>query len=190
MTLNYAGVEVEHREVLLKDKPSAMLEASAKGTVPVLQLPDGRVLDESCDVMRWALERSDTDSWWRDELSKLTLELVEVNDQQFKPCLDRYKYADRHPQQSQFEYRQASEPFLRKLEIRLEAQQHLVHHQKTFADVAIFPFIRQFALVDKPWFDQAPYPKLQCWLQSFLDSTAFVDTMRKYPVWRQNEPPE
>jgi glutathione S-transferase len=187
MTLSYAGVELEHREVLLRDKPQAMLDASSKATVPILHLPDGRVIDESFDVMRWALEQNDKDRWWRNELVELTLKLVEENDLQFKSWLDRYKYADRYPQQSQQAYRKEAEKFVCKLESKLETQAFLVDKQMTFSDVAIFPFIRQFAFVDKAWFDQAPYPKIQSWLQSFLDSTLFTNVMQKHPTWQQIE---
>jgi len=189
LTLNYAGVILEHREVLLKNKPQAMLNTSAKGTVPILQLADGRVIDESVDVMRWALEQQDTEQWWRDEMSTQTMLLVEENDQSFKSCLDRYKYADRHPQQSKSDYRTEAEEFLQKLETRLETRKFLQHEQATFSDVAIFPFIRQFAFVDKPWFDQAPYPKLQHWLTSFLNSTLFVGAMQKHPIWQAGATP-
>ncbi len=187
MALNYAGIRLEHREVLLSDKPRAMLEASAKATVPILKLPDGSIIDESVDVMHWALEQRDTDRWWQDELATQTLTLVEENDFSFKTQLDHYKYADRYPQQSQSDYRTQAETFLLQLENRLESRQYLMTDQLTFSDVAIFPFIRQFALVDKPWFDQAPYPNLQKWLQSFLDSILFTGAMNKYPTWDDSD---
>ncbi len=187
MALNYAGIRLEHREVLLSDKPRAMLEASAKATVPILKLPDGSIIDESVDVMHWALEQRDTDRWWQDELATQTLTLVEENDFSFKTQLDHYKYADRYPQQSQSDYRTQAETFLLQLENRLESRQYLMTDQLTFSDVAIFPFIRQFALVDKPWFDQAPYPNLQKWLQSFLDSILFTGAMSKYPTWDDSD---
>lgn len=187
MALNYAGIRLEHREILLSDKPRAMLEASAKATVPILKLPDGSIIDESVDVMHWALEQRDTDRWWQDELATQTLTLVEENDFSFKTQLDHYKYADRYPQQSQSDYRTQAETFLLQLENRLESRQYLMTDQLTFSDVAIFPFIRQFALVDKPWFDQAPYPNLQKWLQSFLDSILFTGAMSKYPTWDDSD---
>jgi glutathione S-transferase len=169
MALNYAGITVELREVLLRDKPRSMLLASAKGTVPVLVFPDGRVIDESIDVMRWALLQRDPEHWWRHDLEEETNSLVEENDHVFKKHLDRYKYADRYPEQPQSFYRGKAEAFLRKLEQRLVLTRYLLDDQLTFSDVAIFPFVRQFAFVDKAWLDTAPYPKLKAWLQSFLD---------------------
>ena len=183
MALNYASVTVELREVLLSDKPRSMLLASAKGTVPVLILPDGRVIDESADLMRWALSQQDPEHWWRNDLEAGTNSLVEENDFVFKKHLDRYKYADRYPQQPPSFYRAEAENFLRQLEQKLVHKRHLMDDQLTFSDVAIFPFVRQFAYVDKAWFDSAPYPKLQAWLQSFLDSDLFSGAMTKYPRW-------
>ncbi len=185
MALRYAGLTLEHREVLLRDKPRAMLVASAKATVPILQLPGGRVLDESADIMRWALEQRDPDRWWRDSLANDAQSLLEENDLVFKVHLDHYKYADRHPRQSQSYYRAEAEKFLQQLEQRLCLNRFLLSDQFTFSDVAIFPFVRQFALVDKAWFDQAAYPKLQRWLQSFLDLALFNSVMEKHPVWQE-----
>ena len=186
MALNYADIEVELREVLLRDKPFSMLKASAKGTVPVLVLPDGRVIDESADLMHWALSHRDPDNWWQDELENGTIELLEENDHVFKKHLDRYKYADRHPEHPQSAYRAEAEVFLRKLEHKLGLRQFLMADQLTFSDVAIFPFVRQFAFVDKTWFDQSPYPGLQAWLQTLLDSDLFISAMTKHPRWRED----
>lgn len=186
MALQYASVEVELREVLLRDKPVAMLEASPKGTVPVLVLPDGGVIDESTDVMRWALAQRDPDSWWQEELESETNGLVEQNDFVFKKFLDRYKYADRYPEQPQSYYRHKAENFLRLLEQKLAVGSFLLTGKPTFSDVAIFPFVRQFAFVDKAWFDEAPYPKLQGWLQAFLDSDLFLSVMTKFPRWEED----
>lgn len=186
MTLNYAGIGLEHREVLLSDKPKAMLEVSAKGTVPILELADGSIIDESIDVMHWALKQQDTDHWWQVEYETPTLSLVEENDFVFKQHLDHYKYADRYPKHSQLHYRTKAEKFLMQLEEQLMAQHYLLNNKVAFADIAIFPFMRQFAFVDKPWFDQAPYPNLQIWLQWFLDSELFSSAMTKYPVWHES----
>lgn len=185
MALVYAGVTLEQREILLRDKPLSMLRASPKGTVPVLVLPDGKVIDESADVMRWALAQNDPDDWWRDDLEQLSNGLVEENDLVFKLHLDRYKYADRHPEHAPSHYRDAAAIFLSQLEQRLAVTRYLLSDRMRFADVAIFPFVRQFAFVDKPWFDRAPYPGLQAWLQSFLDSKLFTNVMKKTPAWRE-----
>ena len=187
MTLAYAAIPVEHREVLLRDKPTAMLKASEKGTVPILVLPGGSVIDESYAIMRWALEQRDPDQWWQDNLATETDALVKDNDFEFKVHLDHYKYADRFPEQSASHYRQQTEKFLLNLEQKLAQHRYLLGDQLAFSDVAVFPFIRQFAFVDKAWFDQAPYPRLQSWLQSLLDSILFTSTMRKYPVWQEGE---
>ena len=185
MALRYADVTFEHREILLSNKPRAMLLASAKGTVPVLLLPDGSVIDESVDIMRWALARQDPDHWWRKEHVTTTLALVNENDFEFKVHLDHYKYADRFPARPPSHYRSEAEKFLLQLERNLGLHRYLLADQPGFSDVAIFPFIRQFAFVDKPWFDQAPYPNLQHWLQSFLDSDLFLSVMTKKPLWHE-----
>jgi glutathione S-transferase len=187
MTLNYAGIAVELREVLLSDKPRDMLRASPKGTVPVLQLTDGHVIDESIDVMHWALAQRDPDHWQRDDLNGDAGRLVEENDLVFKKNLDHYKYADRYPQHPQTYYRHEAGKFLSQLEQKLCLHSYLVADQLTFSDVAIFPFIRQFAFVDKTWFDQAPYPRLQAWLQKFLDSDLFLSAMTKFPRWHEDQ---
>jgi glutathione S-transferase len=186
IALNYSSIELQLREVLLRKKPMSMLQASPKATVPVLVLADGSVIDESIDIMRWALAQKDPDAWWRDELADSVLALVEQCDIDFKRHLDHYKYADRHPQHPQRHYRQLAEPFLQILEHKLTLQRFLFDDRPTFADVAIFPFIRQFAMVDKVWFDQTPYPRLKTWLQWFLSSVLFTDVMTKYPVWQED----
>lgn len=187
ITLAYAGIPVEHREVLLRDKPAAMLKASAKGTVPILILPDGSVIDESYAIMRWALGQRDPDYWWQEKLATETDALVKENDFDFKLHLDHYKYADRFPKHPASHYRQQAEKFLLNLEQKLMQHSYLQGDQLTFSDVAVFPFVRQFAFVDKAWFDQTDYPSLQIWLQSLLDSVLFTDVMRKYPLWQEGE---
>tara|TARA_R110001592_G_scaffold320639_2_gene598731 strand:+ start:51145 stop:51702 length:558 start_codon:yes stop_codon:yes gene_type:complete len=183
MALYYAGVQVELREILLRDKPASMLAASTKGTVPVLLLPEGVVLDESYEVMRWALEQSDPDQWWDSSLTAEVDALIQQNDGSFKVCLDHYKYADRYPEHAVEYYRSQAEIFLTVLEKKLTAGVYLFGDNVSISDVAIFPFIRQFAFVDKDWFDQAPYPKLQHWLSDFLASEIFSAVMDKHKVW-------
>ncbi len=190
MALCYAGVKVELREVLLKDKPAAMLAASSKGTVPVLVLEDGTVLDESYDVMRWALAQHDPDGWLDDSLMEELDKLVQQNDVEFKPWLDRYKYAVGYPEFSAEYYRSEGEQFLQVLEGHLEQHAYLLRDTPCFADVAIFPFVRQFAFVDKEWFESAPYPRLQSWLEMLLASELFLGVMAKYPVWQEGDRPQ
>ena len=185
MALHYAGVQFEMREVLLKDKPTSMLAASSKGTVPVLIFPDGQVLDESYDVMRWALEQSDPEHWWVDELETEVEQLIQWNDGEFKGHLDHYKYFERFPERPMEYYRSQAEEFLMALEQRLSIEKYLLGKTISVADVAIFPFIRQFAFADKNWFDLSPYSNLQSWLTNFLGSDLFVSVMTKHPVWSE-----
>jgi glutathione S-transferase len=181
MALRYSAVEVEIVEVSLKAKPAEMLALSSKGTVPVLQV-DGRVIDESLDIMRWALAQQDPDNWrlFGDlEGQALTAALIEENDQVFKLHLNRYKYPERHPEYPQEHYRREGEDFLRRLEALLATRPFLAEEHQSLADVALMPFVRQFAHVDREWFAQAPYPRLQDWLQRFLESELFMAIMAK-----------
>ena len=189
MTFCQAIITAELREVFLADRPSVMLAYSSKATVPVLVLDNGVVLDESLEIMRWVLEQSDPQQWIRSDLEAPTKALIEENDGSFKVDLDHYKYWDRYPLKTQQDYRAAAEIFLCKLERRLEITDYLVAMQVTLADIAIFPFIRQFAFVDKLWFDQSPYPLLRRWLQRFLESELFLQSMIKQPTWREGDKP-
>lgn len=181
MALRYSAVEVAIVEVSLKAKPAEMLALSSKGTVPVLQV-DGRVIDESLEIMNWALAQHDPQDWrLRDdpEGQALTAALIEENDQVFKLHLNRYKYPERYPEYPKEYYRSEGEDFLRRLEALLATQPFLAAAHQSLADVAVMPFIRQFAHVDRDWFAQAPYPRLQDWLQRFLASELFVAIMAK-----------
>jgi glutathione S-transferase len=186
MAIYYASITVELREVSLANKPQQMLALSPKGTVPVLQLPN-KVLDESLDVIHWALQQSDSDGWLRPELQSQTETLIESNDNDFKAWLDKYKYWERFPEQPQLYYRERAEEFIALLENLLEKHRFLLGQTLSVADIAIFPFIRQFAFVDKEWFDSAPYPNLQRWLQAFLVCDIFVQSMIKQPVWQEGD---
>ena len=188
MAIAYSSIRVELREVSLANKPSAMISLSAKGTVPVLQL-ENLVIDESLDVMDWALQQSDPDKWIRAEFQAKQQQLIVENDTQFKFWLDRYKYWDRYPEQSQQYYRTQAQQFLQQLETMLNKNGFIFCRQITRADIAIFPFIRQFAFVDKPWFDEAPYPNLQRWLTDLLSSPLFVQVMDKLPPWKEGDCP-
>jgi glutathione S-transferase len=181
MALRYSAVEVSIVEVSLKAKPAEMLALSSKGTVPVLEV-DGRVIDESLDIIAWALARHDPQDWRLLENPQgqaLTAALIEENDQVFKQHLNRYKYPERHPEQPMEHYRAEGEVFLGRLERLLESRPFLAADHQSLADVALMPFVRQFAHVDREWFAQAPYPHLQQWLQRFLDSELFVAIMAK-----------
>jgi glutathione S-transferase len=191
MALQYSGVKVELREVLLNDKPDDMLRLANKATVPILELADGRVIDESWDIMIWATRQNDPDLWLGSGQSNLFKSevLIEMNDYSFKTDLDHYKYADRYPQYPAEYYRSQGEEFLQDLEQALSQSKYLLGGSLSIADIGIFPFIRQFAFVDKAWFDQAPYPGLQSWLQELLESSLFESIMLKLPVWKQGDQP-
>jgi glutathione S-transferase len=181
MALGYSGVPLNTVEVSLKAKPAEMLECSPKGTVPVLVLQD-RVLEQSLDIMRWALSQHDPDDWLlaRDVGGQReSAELIAENDSRFKHDLDHYKYAVRYPEFTQDEYRRQGERFLHRLNALLESRDFLITDHLTLADIAIAPFIRQFCAVDPDWFWQTPYPQLQRWLQRFLASELFVTAMAK-----------
>lgn len=184
-----SGIQVEIREIKLRNKPQAMLELSPKGTVPVLITPDGALVEESLDLMYWALRQSDPGSWLVTEPQQVTLtrQLIQQNDGEFKQYLDRYKYADRYPEHSEIYYRQQAEKTLVNLEQNLSTNGCLVSENITLADMAILPFIRQFALVDKDWFDSAPYPLLKVWLEKFLNSELFESIMPKLSPWQDGD---
>lgn len=181
-----AGQQVELREVVLKDKPQSLLAISPKATVPVLQTAD-KVIDESRDIALWAFQQNDNAGFWQPltaEQQQQTLALIATTDGDFKDALDRYKYADRYPEQSQQDYRQQGEIFLQQLEQTLSSQSFLINDQPTLADIAVMPFIRQFAMVDWNWFsNSARYPQLQRWLNAFLQSAIFKQVMQHYPQW-------
>ncbi|MFJ2490066.1 glutathione S-transferase [Pseudomonas iridis] len=177
MALRYCGVPVEIVEVSLKAKPAEMLAISPKGTVPVLDA-DGRVIDESLEIMRWALAKNDPQDWLLSGDARVA-ELIEANDQVFKVHLNRYKYAERYPEQPMEVYRAEGEMFLRRLEELLEGRDYLLTDHPSLADVALMPFVRQFAHVDREWFAQTPYVRLQAWLQRFLESELFTSIMKK-----------
>ena len=177
MALRYSGVPVEIVEVSLKAKPAEMLAISPKGTVPVLEA-DGRVIDESLEIMRWALAQHDPDDWLLGGDSRIA-ELIEANDQVFKVYLNRYKYAERYPEQPMEVYRAEGAVFLQRLDGLLEGRDYLLSNHLSLADVALLPFVRQFAHVDREWFAQTPYVRLQAWLQRFLESNLFTSIMKK-----------
>ncbi len=191
MALQASGQKVELREVLLKDKPGSMLDIDSTATVPLLQFANGDVIDESWQIMLWALRQNDPDSW-PGENEKLVTDvemLLEMNDYSFKSDLDHYKYADRYPEFPVEHYRIQGEEFLQDLEEILSESQYLLGKNISAADIAIFPFIRQFANVDKPWFDQSPYPNLQAWLECLVGSSLFEAVMLRLPVWQEGDQP-
>ena len=189
MALRYANVTVRIREVELKNKTAAMLEASAKGTVPILQLTNGLVIDESMEIMYWALTRSDPDSWLKEGNQETTKQWIATNDLKFKPLLDNYKYPQRSDQQDPIFYRNQSMPYLLSLNNALSQHQWILGEHMGLVDVALFPFIRQFAMVDSDWFWNTSLPRLQEWLQCLLDTELFSSVMKKYQPWNGEEEP-
>ena len=186
MALRYAKIDVEIREIALREKPLHMLAVSPKGTVPVLVLSSGKVLEQSLDIMDWALAQSDVDEWivQNQEVQKLTADLIATNDGAFKQALDKYKYAIRFPENPPDVYRAQGEAFLQRLESLLQQNAYLCRNAVSKADAAIFPFVRQFSMVDETWFETANYPALKTWLNGFLNSQLFIDVMQKHPVWK------
>ena len=186
LALAASQTEVEHREILLRDKPAAMLEASAKGTVPVLVLPDGTVIDESLDVMLWALGRNDPDNWL--EHGEEALQLIARADGPFKHDLDRYKYGtSRYEGADALQHRASGLTFLNDLNARLSESAQLFGESMSLADAAIFPFVRQFANTDRDWFDALELPCLQAWLARHLKSPLFASVMTKHNLWKPAE---
>jgi len=190
LALAVSGVDYELREVSLKNKPDELLAASPKGTVPVLILPGGKVIDESLDIMRWALAQNDPDGWLKHPLDEM-LALIAGNDGHFKHALDRYKYPNRYPLESNGDtntfalaQRLDAASWLKTLEPRL-SQAWLFGPQPSVADMAILPFVRQFAHTDAAWFAAQPWPMLQTWLARFEASALFEAVMAKQEPWQQ-----
>ena len=205
MALKLADIEVEIREVSLRDKPAHLLEISPKATVPVLVLSDGKVIDESLAIMNWAFDnvREKNNVLYQYLASPQNMpaeagyscakpsthapsgarSLIAENDGSFKQALDCYKYPERFPIQAQIQHRADGEVFLQKLEELLQKNSYLLDVTPSLADIAIFPFIRQFAAVDAVWFAQSDYPKLRVWLSTWVESDLFKIVMTKNPTF-------
>jgi len=186
-----AQQQVKLRAVTTKNKPDEMLAASPKGTIPVLVLPDSRVIDESLDIMIWALQQNDPgDLLHKNDPSALPamIDLIKRNDQEFKPQLEIYKKSKRFHQPTEIEERQKCEVFIAELEQRLTTHCAFVgdlskEGKPGLTDYALLPFVRQFSRVNRPWFIQAPYPKLRTWLEGHVQSRVYARAMAKYPLW-------
>jgi len=182
MSLLESGVEVELREVILRDRPEHMMDISPKGTVPVLLLPDGTVIEESLDIMLWSLDESWLAGDWK--------ELIDVNDGDFKHHLDRYKYNNRYENVlSSDEHREHALSILRTYDERLSNQAYLCGDSISLADLALSPFVRQFANTDRGWFDQLPLPHLHNWLIGILEGDLFKSCMVKHKQWQNGQVP-
>ncbi|MBA4087856.1 MAG: glutathione S-transferase [Novosphingobium sp.] len=183
LAIAVSGVAVELREIKLSAKPPAMLEASPKGTVPVVVLPDGGVIEQSLEVMQWALRQNDPEGWReRDDAA-----LIARNDGPFKHDLDRYKYPERHGSDATA-HRESGLAFLAELDARLTQNGQLCGNERGLADMAVMPFVRQFAATDPVWFDSQPLPHLQRWLAGHLESALFASVMGKFAPWREGDP--
>ncbi len=186
MAIFIADVKVEIREVNLSDKPLDMLALYSRGTVPLLQLSTGEIIEESLEIMTWALGKHDPARWLGDH-NGVSRALVAENDSTFKQHLDRYKYWQRHPEQTQLQARREAELFVMNLEHLLDGSEYFFGNSANLADIAIFPFIRQFSAVDPAWFETAPYPHLRSWLNRLLTDNVFMKSMQRNPPWRDGD---
>jgi glutathione S-transferase len=185
LALFASGVAYEHREVALKAKPAEMLAVSPKGTVPVLVLLTGEALDESLDIMRWALQQNDPQAWLPDRPKAwvLTHDGIALNDGEFKANLDRYKYPQRFGLSDGVQHRTQASGVLLQWQAHLQTQAFLSGSQWGLLDACVAPFVRQFARTDRVWFDAQSWPELAKWLTTFENSEAFAAVMHKHPLW-------
>lgn len=184
LALAASGTVCELREVKLSAKPEALLVASPKGTVPVLVLPDGQVIDQSLAIMHWSLGRNDPRGW----LKRDDADLIATNDGPFKHDLDRYKYPHRHDSHAAT-HRDSGLAFLSRLNDRLARNTHLCGDEPGLADMAIMPFVRQFAATDRAWFAAQPLDHLQAWLDGHINSDLFATVMVRYRPWQDGDMP-
>ncbi len=187
MAIARSGVSCDMREINPKSMPQAMMDLSPKGSVPVVLLPEGKVLDESIDIMRWALGRNDPEGWLNhpeDEVHKL----IQINDEQFVQAVLQYKYPERYEDISVEKARDTGFEFLKDLEVRIAAKGFVIGETASLADIAIFPFVRKFALVDWMWFDDCGLIRLKIWLNYFMDSELFSVVMENYSPWQPGDP--
>ncbi|CAM8355385.1 Gst Glutathione S-transferase [Candidatus Methylopumilus planktonicus] len=178
LALYQAKIDYEPIEISLKHKSSEFLALSPKGTVPVLVDTDGAVIEESLEIMLWALSQHDPECWLLND-ENASRKLIDENDFNFKKNLDRYKYADRFPEHSKEYYRSECEIFLNLLNDKLQSNNYLMAERISLADAAIFPFVRQFSLVDEDWFLNSKYQELKKWLYNLINTQMFQEVMRK-----------
>lgn len=184
MAVLVSGQPCTIREVVLRNKPAELIAASPKATVPVLVLANGDVIDQSLDIMRWALGRNDPEGW----LDGDDQALIADNDGAFKHHLNRYKYPERHGSDA-IVHRAAGMLFLSRLEERLTSQHNLCRDSRSLTDMAIMPFVRQFAETDRAWFNGQPLPRLREWLARHEASSLFANVMVRLPPWQTGDPP-
>ena len=187
MALSYSKIKVELKEILLNNRPPGLFAVSPKGTVPVLCINNITVIDESLDIMKWALKQNDPNLWISYN-KRMQFDIIEENDNEFKYWLDRYKYFDRFPKNNRDYYRAKCGEYLTRLNQLLKCNQYLLTNKLLFVDVAIVPFIRQFANIDEDWF-QENYTKLSNWLNNIMESKLFVSVMDKYLEYNSEQKP-
>ena len=185
MALSYSKVSVEVKEILLNNRPPELLAVSIKGTVPVLCINDTTVIDESLDIMKWALFQNDPNLWIHYN-KEMQFDIIEENDNKFKYWLDRYKYYDRYPENNRDYYRAKCDMYLTKLNQLLESNKYILTNKLLLVDVAIFPFIRQCANVDTDWFT-GTFPQTNNWLTLLIKSNLFLSIMHKYPEYQSGQ---
>ena len=177
----YSKISYEHREILLKERPKKLYQLSPKGTVPVLNLPDGKVIDESLDIMKWSVSVNDPDSWYVNNID-YQLEIISINDKEFKKWLDRYKYHDRYPEYSVEYYRGKCEKILDNFEKILDSEKFLFSNNISLSDIALLPFVRQFSNVDIIWFRNR-FINLSGWMDELIGMEIFQAMMKKFEIW-------
>jgi len=187
MAIHISSQKCEIREVLLRDKPPSMLEYSSKGTVPVLVLQSGEVIDESLDVIDWALNLNDPDNWQRSKDNEKTKELIKINDGEFKYHLDRYKYSKRYDNEDPEFHRKKCLSFIEKVNSELQNSKYIFDDAISYIDISLLPFIRQFRIADNEWFDELPYENVKSWLSNFLNSELLESIMSKHDLWKEGD---
>ena len=184
MALLYSKISYEHREILLKNRPTKLYELSNKGTVPVLQLTDGTIIDESIDIMKWCLKQNDLDNWYKDKFSQQD-NMIHNNDNDFKYWLDRYKYHVRYKEDSFETYQSKIKVFFKQYNFILENHSFFLGDRLRLVDIAIMPFVRQGAHVDLKWFGNE-FPALYLWLEKLKREQLFLSVMLKYDLWKED----
>ena len=184
MAMAYSKISYEHREILLKNRPKSLYQVSNKGTVPVLQLIDGTVIDESINIMKWCMKQNDLDNWFKDKCTTQDV-FINKNDNEFKYWLDRYKYHIRYEENSFGEYQQKVEVFFNEYNLILQEKSFFMGKKLGLVDIALMPFVRQAAHVDIGWFDRN-FPALSDWLEKLKNSSLFLSIMKKYDIWDES----
>ena len=190
LALRLCKIQCIIREISLKAKNSEFLSLSPKGTVPVLVLPNGEVLEESLDIIYWSLEQNDPSKLKiNNQLANETNKLIELFDTEFKFHLDRYKYSSRYNIKNSEVHRDKARDILVQINTMLEGNNYLWGNNISLLDISILPFVRQFRIADKEWFDDnLGLENVNNWLNTFLNSDLLASIMTKYKVWEKDDP--